>query len=63
MNLYLLYLVSVLCDFLILIHVLNLKLSFHIELESFNEIFIRVFWLLSFFLCSEVLCEFVLVVD
>ena len=42
MNLYLLYLVCVLGNFLVLIYVLQLKLTLHIELEGLNQVFIRV---------------------
>lgn len=50
MNLYLLYLVSVFSNFLVLVYVLELELTLHIELEGLYQIFIRVLlWFLIVF--------------
>ena len=47
MNLYLLYLVSALCNFLVLIYVLDLELSLDVELEGLHQVLISVLgWLL-----------------
>ena len=51
MNLNLLYLVSVFSDFLILIHILQLKLTLDIELESLNQVFVGAFQRLLCFCC------------
>ena len=51
MNLNLLYLVSVFSDFLILIHILQLKLTLDIELESLNQVFVGAFQRLLCFYC------------
>ena len=42
MNLNLLYLISILCDFLVLIYVLDLELTLDIELECLHKVLICV---------------------
>jgi hypothetical protein len=44
MNLYLLDLICVLCDLLVLVHILKLQLSLHIKLEGLHKVLICVLW-------------------
>lgn len=64
MNLYLLYLVSVFSNFLVLVYVLQLKLTFHIELEGLYQIFICIllWFLIVFAMTLQFFCEPALVI-
>jgi len=64
MNLYLLYLVSVFSNFLVLVYVLQLKLTFHIELEGLYQIFICIllWFLIVFSMTFQLFCEPALVI-
>ena len=64
MNLYLLYLVSVFSNFLVLVYVLQLKLTLHIELEGLYQIFICIllWFLIVFAMTLQFFCEPALVI-
>jgi len=64
MNLYLLYLVSIFSNFLVLVYVLQLELTLHIELEGLYQVFIRVllWFLIIFAMTLQFFCEPALVI-